>query len=262
MNFNHLFRKGSTHKVCQDYSLTRESEICKLALMSDGCSGSPDTDFGSRLLVSNMAKLMQNSTFQDISFACQLASINASRDAFSLGYSSRCLDATLGGIYYDKSSNKVDAFLYGDGVVILKSPDTDYITVYKRSFYTDSGQEMPVYPIYKHLNLDISHINYKFEQFLVYKDRTEVLNGYDGPAEQKAFWISPVIWDIEFLAVCSDGINTFIKNKDAFDFSTVIRELFFIKNKKGEYLERHYNFLLSDYKIDHSDDLSIVSMVK
>ena len=43
------FRMGRTHLVCQDYAAVAAGEFPCVAL-SDGCSGSPDTDIGARLL--------------------------------------------------------------------------------------------------------------------------------------------------------------------------------------------------------------------
>ncbi len=48
-----LFVIGSTHQVCQDYSLTSEDlpEWPCFALLSDGCSSSKNTDVGARMIV-------------------------------------------------------------------------------------------------------------------------------------------------------------------------------------------------------------------
>ena len=40
------FKIGKTHLICQDYALHSEGHIS----LSDGCSSSPNTDIGSRLL--------------------------------------------------------------------------------------------------------------------------------------------------------------------------------------------------------------------
>ena len=43
------FRMGRTHLVCQDYAAFAAGEF-PCVVLSDGCSGSPDTDVGARLL--------------------------------------------------------------------------------------------------------------------------------------------------------------------------------------------------------------------
>src|SRR5215203_2249321 len=46
MNTDCFFNIGATHSVCQDYVVASPYLI-----LSDGCSSSPDTDIGARLLV-------------------------------------------------------------------------------------------------------------------------------------------------------------------------------------------------------------------
>ena len=51
-----IFKIGKTHTVCQDYAIHKQSENVSfkqenIIALSDGCSGAPDTDFGSRFLV-------------------------------------------------------------------------------------------------------------------------------------------------------------------------------------------------------------------
>ena len=48
-NADSYFCIGSTHDVCQDYAISSPDRL--RAIISDGCSSAPDTDFGSRLLV-------------------------------------------------------------------------------------------------------------------------------------------------------------------------------------------------------------------
>ena len=47
---DHLFWAGDSHKVNQDYCLSGSKSGLHYAIVSDGCSSSPDTDFGSRIL--------------------------------------------------------------------------------------------------------------------------------------------------------------------------------------------------------------------
>lgn len=48
-----FFTIGKTHTVCQDYAHAGfiPGTDQAYAIVSDGCSGSPDTDFGSRFMV-------------------------------------------------------------------------------------------------------------------------------------------------------------------------------------------------------------------
>ena len=48
------FSIGHSHDICQDYAAHSDAE--PIAVMSDGCSGAPMTDWGARLLVHNHLK--------------------------------------------------------------------------------------------------------------------------------------------------------------------------------------------------------------
>ena len=54
MNTDGAFYIGTTHEVCQDYCMAENDAI----VVSDGCSGSPGTDMGSRVLsITTMNKI-------------------------------------------------------------------------------------------------------------------------------------------------------------------------------------------------------------
>src|ERR1043166_7427722 len=71
VNADSVFRIGSTHAVCQDYAvagdctaaISRADGACAprgpYAILSDGCSSSPDTDTGARLLVKAAERLLR-----------------------------------------------------------------------------------------------------------------------------------------------------------------------------------------------------------
>ena len=50
MNANSTFSIGKNHIVCEDYALAYTGPIITYAIVSDGCSSSPDVDFGARCL--------------------------------------------------------------------------------------------------------------------------------------------------------------------------------------------------------------------
>ena len=45
-----FFAIGSTHDICQDYALALNISNRSLLIVSDGCSASPSTDIGARIL--------------------------------------------------------------------------------------------------------------------------------------------------------------------------------------------------------------------
>lgn len=258
MNINSIFRQGSGHKVCQDYA--RHTE--KVALLSDGCSGSPDTDFGSRQIVIEAMKYLSypyvRLGYDNINHALETAAFFAKEKLKFNGLSERSCDATLGGIFIDGEIAKV--FLYGDGYIISKQKDSSQFRVDSFHFNTKVGNilyETPVYPIYK---FEIKNPSFYVERTYTWYslDNCEILESdiHKSEAEQKCSYQEYIISDYDLIAVASDGLGTF-KN----DIAIVVQELFDIKSKKGVYLERHYNAYLKENNDMHTDDLSIVSVL-
>lgn len=91
------FYIGKTHHICQDFSGQgiRTCHCCGVGMpfvvISDGCSSSPDTDFGARFLVKSCINLLNNSPFFDEE--------KVLREAYSLTHQLKLhehsLDATL-----------------------------------------------------------------------------------------------------------------------------------------------------------------------
>ena len=50
MNADHYYTIGNSHSVCQDYAISGLVENGAYAILSDGCSSSPDVDVGARML--------------------------------------------------------------------------------------------------------------------------------------------------------------------------------------------------------------------
>ena len=93
MNADHHFWMGKTHNVCEDYAMSGTSGGVSYAIVSDGCSSSPDTDFGARILARAALKhIYQAWSLEKYSDSV----INTARSgALSLGLPQRALDATL-----------------------------------------------------------------------------------------------------------------------------------------------------------------------
>ena len=111
---DHLFWAGDGHKVNQDYCLSGSRKDIHYAIVSDGCSSSPDTDFGSRIL----AKAAENNieSFHTDYFEHAVIS-EATVQVKSLNLSKRSLDATLLIILYDDFIVRFRC--YGDGFCAL-----------------------------------------------------------------------------------------------------------------------------------------------
>lgn len=139
---------GESHLVCQDYARTLNAPIpgmdystmgreegptpCeKWAFVSDGCSGSPDTDVGSRLLVlSAIESVLQGvSPFEGHSTTTNPKAIAllASCAAKQLGLHPHAIDATLLVIKHDVAAKGFNVFMAGDGMIGIKQGDIIYL---------------------------------------------------------------------------------------------------------------------------------------
>jgi hypothetical protein len=137
---------GATHLVCEDYArgvtVQHKGEPLPLAVLSDGCSSSPDTDLGSRLLTWT--------AIQEISWAGPAIQVSvvaaASEQAAQAGaLTPQSLDATLGVIVPDEGMIRV--ILVGDGVLSARRRD-GVIETWLISFEAPNGQGAPGYLTY------------------------------------------------------------------------------------------------------------------
>ena len=108
-----FFERGRHHAVCQDYGVTSPSG--DLVVLSDGCSSSPNTDVGARLLclAAVRAPNLAQSTLRVIQQANNL------REA--MGLDPNCIDATLLALACDDASTT--AIIWGDGAVVARKRD-------------------------------------------------------------------------------------------------------------------------------------------
>lgn len=118
MSTDKFFTIGKTHNVCQDYALSGEHNGISYAIVSDGCSSSPDTDFGARFL----AKSCEQQILRGHNFNGERIIYEASGIARQIGLPETCLDATL--ICAIKDNNDaIKIYMHGDGVILGKYCD-------------------------------------------------------------------------------------------------------------------------------------------
>ncbi len=238
------YRIGSTHKVCQDYATHGEVWGNNYIIVADGCSSSPETDFGARLLAKSAiwrspgAKQYPQSVIEKAASHC-----------VSLGLSLQCLDSTL--LIAVQAKEVVYIRMFGDGAlgIVDKNGETKIYTV---SF--PSGA--PLYPSYL---LSVDRLKSYEDSFGL----NQVIDTYTGDVGKREIrsdvsWLSldiPVN-DLKLVTLMSDGIFTF-KGKDA------VKDAMAFKSFNGEFVSRRMNRLLKDYSADgvvNTDDVSIAAM--
>ena len=221
---------GSTHTVCQDYARTNGH----LALLSDGCSGSPDTDIGARLLVN--AALLEPVIDATLP---RRAAARARQWALSQGlgvpdHTPGCLDATL--LLAWRRGGHLHALVAGDGAVALRHR-SGRIELHR----IDHGAAPP-YPIYHHQ-----------------PDRLACLSAPIAPAA-----LTVPVDEYDLLAVLSDGVFTFTGPDGPVPADAVAAELLAIRAPIGDFFTRRLRrFTRKTCRArgwQHADDLSIAGV--
>jgi hypothetical protein len=260
------FAIGRTHKVCQDYALAGTFGTDKrFALVCDGCSSSPDTDFGARLLARAAAHNL--ATFGD-QFDPKLAIWLAEGHRQGIGLQSHALDATLLTVF-ELDNGLARVFVVGDGVVAARRRDTGKYDYWAIRY--PSGA-----PGYLTYLLDPGRQDIYLEQ-TGGKRTVEVVWGSGAPgvkAEESwethgPVWTldrDPAIYDI--IAVMSDGAESFQRpvgtRLESIPLPEMLDQVMAVQGLTGEFLTRRVNRFLTKFCVkegwQHYDDFGIAAL--
>jgi len=204
------FSIGAAHTVCQDYSRSQDDPKFGriLAAVSDGCSGSPDSDFGSRFII--MSALWETIN-GNVPFSPKELAAGADTIGYSLFQSvlkRSALDATLlSAVALDDGTVQAQAF--GDGAIFVRRRDGS------TEFYEIDHGGVPAYPSYLLVTPNVAR--YKAE----HADKLRVKATVDGVfiAEWEISSANPSDWpefgfnvdpaDADLVVVMTDGIQSF-----------------------------------------------------
>jgi len=274
-----IFGIGGTHQVCQDYAAVGVFEAdpnLPFALASDGCTGSPHTDFGSRFLV--------RAAHQCLSEQGHLDPIRilwtAMGFARQLQLTEKCLDASLLGLYpVFGVDGGIHTFVTADGVVagrVRETKEIRYWDVRTTPIKLSTGVEGEV-PAYLSYMLDRQRrrnwVNAGGGDRTVHM----VFNGVEAedPEELRIrfedtdSFVEPLTLDPEhydLVAVFTDGARTFnYRNSLGNPVYVPVEEVlsFLMKLKGRGALTRGYNLLkrhASKQGWVHDDDLGGASL--
>jgi len=285
------FRIGSSHTICEDYARAGVSIFGDpIAIVSDGCSSSPDTDIGSRILVLEILKnsfltedLEAVTTSLQHTRAPSLCieecdnirlykySMNSAKQSIcAMGLDEKCLDATI--LILMATQNKIISTCWGDGIIVQKFKSG---TISARIISYPNGY--PSYPSY--ILEPLREHNRKHMNKITKKTITRTPDGktyindiptYDTPLDITVTHFDEHNNDpLVAMAIFSDGIQSFTrtnneetsKTKKPVDFIELLPKLMSFSGK-GEFTRRRLNGLIrKEPELSHYDDLSIGAII-
>jgi hypothetical protein len=276
------FYIGSTHDVCQDYALSGKTGI----VISDGCSGSPLTDFGSRVLsVTAINKMAELETLHDFK---EEEVILLARPAIKmLNLPMESMDATL--LCTKIYDSAVEAICYGDGVIAVKLRDgntfiincvyTDSFPFYMNYLYDKTGRYQDWKDNHNKKKITLSVIKEDGEVKVLSEDcDTDVRLKYEKLEigllriqELRTMVDIFALEDVESIAIMSDGIHSFyetiqtdtVKKNHLIPYIDVLRELLPFKNCKGKFVQRRINKfrkICAKNNWHNADDMSLAAI--
>ncbi|MFA4971239.1 MAG: protein phosphatase 2C domain-containing protein [bacterium] len=249
---------GAAHRVCQDYARCgRTQEGRPYAIVSDGCSGSPDTDVGARLLtLSCEVGIGRISSMADPAWWCwgAMEVIDLRRRLFQKtcwNLDPLAMDATLVFALGQRSSAFVSCT--GDGVIAARDPGGAL-----RIWEVEAPDG---YPRYANYLVDDQRMA------AVLQREEWVARGPDGE-ELRCRGVQPfqrTIEDAAVVAVFSDGVRSFLDaDHQPIPSEVIVGELMAFKGLQGVFVQRRLQAFLrkaAQRGWRHDDDLSMGAVV-
>lgn len=261
MNANSTFFIGHNHVICEDYALSGVENNMAYAIVCDGCSASPDVDFGARLLaMAAKTNLFQGGilgnlspeSFEDIT----LLRIKKIYEMLPHLHS-QALDSTL--LVAWVKDKKLTVYLYGDGMLVHRLNDR------VRFYHLEITSGAPDYLSYW---LDIER---KKGYEKIERNYKTLISGIGNISDMcwniplfKPYFFTCYVEEGDVISLISDGINSFRKaDNTPIPWNDLIEEFTAYKTFEGEFVLRR----ISAFKrkclkegIVHSDDISVSSI--
>lgn len=245
------FALGKTHAVCQDYA--RVSPDGNRVMVADGCSSSPNTDFGARLLchmVENPPQGVSLLFFQALYIAQQL------------GLASRALDSTL--LWVERTEQGFTVQVCGDGVVVGRRLDGALET-----WDIQCPNNAPCYLSYlddplrleAYLNLTegVRNIRHTGKDIVEWQEKA-----FHGFQHYHPFLLALPSDQYDLVMILTDGVHSFQRREGtsflSLPFEEVLTHLLDFKVMTPGFLQRRFNKFLRSWCPNqgwhHNDDLA------
>jgi len=256
MHADCAFTIGSTHKVCQDYALSGTSHAGPFAIVSDGCSGSPDTDIGARLL----AKVGEAAIRVGIPLKSRYLRGHC-EELYRLVFGRvldvarpHAFDATLLAVFFSPPDAQVAVAIAGDGAAAYRGAHGEL-----RGVRVRAADNLPPYLSYGwSAARDEAHRAASVPREVIQAaDESGIPLGHLDP-----YWLYPA--DAEVVAIFSDGVESFHDAEGAqVDPRQVVQELMAFKTYPGAFVQRRVQAFLRECTArgwTHHDDLAMAAV--
>lgn len=260
---NSYFALGKTHTVCQDYAATYNKNGKLVLAVSDGCSSSPDTDFGSRLLVKTGIRevlVHESDIFSPTAMLQQASNVQE-----NLGLSPDSLDATL--LLASLHEDLLKIQMWGDGVVFVKF-NNGTSTTWEVQFEDNA----PSYMSYLcNDNRLLKYLERHGKRTLWSCSNNEPMTQVEAAPVKDKFWITLNVLcsEIESVFLFSDGVKSFHRMVNGswqpIPLSEVLDQITAVKNFNGEFMVRRMRKFLYDFcpknNWIHEDDVAVAALM-
>jgi len=289
LNIDGYYEIGKNHSICDDYVFTeRLSDDFCYGVVLDGCTGSPSTDIGARIVAHHVKKAIReqfkfNPLFAEadprtlvLPVAQKIMIGEAIQTAKMMDLPRECLDVSILIITALQRQNKTiySVIGWGDGVAIVKRPSD--IFIYSINYLPSANGEGPYYLNYhfdqprsemytkcfpNELEMRCAIVNTGDNKTVVKSDRIP----FNTPTTLQI--ISTKSEPISSVSVSSDGLKTFNFCQVDEDSSLIwaAKRVVDFQSIEGVFVERRMKALARrDAKdcVNHYDDISLVSILE
>lgn len=265
MNTGSAFYIGKTHKICEDY-VSHGMDPEPYILLSDGCSSSPKTDWGSRILTKVTGDLLKKDGEIDIDEVL----IEADEIRRLINIPQESLDATLLSAYVKGEKYKLS--MYGDGVSV-KTREDGLMEIVMIEYLSGA-------PFYLNYSLNQTRKAGYMAAFGLKRRVTTWSLKPDGTVENlvekedqdgKYYQEEGSCKDFKTISLMSDGVLSFFelvntgtsKTENHVSVNEILRKLLDFKGFQGEFVERRFQKFRKDCdKLNwfHADDISLATV--
>lgn len=271
--------QGDSHNICEDYATCGLfDEKYPYAIVCDGCSSSPNSDFDSRILATAIKNNFDNLIISDadpMDFATMVAAESATIKR-TFRFDDECCYSTALLAYL--KDDILNAHMWGDGFIVIRH-ENGY-NIYHMEYPSDA-------PIYLTYGLDIEQFNNKYipkfgntftlHVYTLDKDFKVVSEGSNTDVKINPF--DPVTvhseWtkNADLIAIFTDGLKSFRTTKITdsskaavpIAIENVLKNVLAFKGTKGQFVKRRCKRFSNDMMLtgwSNYDDFSMGAIVK